>query len=291
MKISVSKLFTVVLFLAIVALNSFLLFDQVPSLDDRNYAYTWSQGFRGGIWPESAYSFAGEVFSSFSYKWFFLLVNTFSLLKIARKKGVAWETKNLFFVILLTSPFTVFGFGNTYLSFTAALLYIAFWTPKTVFKPVLISTFFHTGAVFLAVLHSYSYKFLGAIVLIGLVSAAMYVGSSGALQYLDSFDVSFFEITSLVIFILIPPILAGVLAWNSRLIWLSVVCLVLVGACWFIIPKLANRVTFFLAVPVLYVSAISFETCAYKLKRQLLVSLCVVFNAVGFIASGAGDLF
>lgn len=278
---------TFFLFLTVTGLNAALIFDDNLSLDHNNYTYTWLQGYQGRVWPESVFSLFGHLFSDFRYEWFFFAANTLAIAKITVANRLGRQSTSIFLLFLLTSPFTIFGFANSYLAYTAALIFCAFWSETKRIRPLFFAMTFHQGGVFLAPLaYAKSIK-LAVLSSIVLLFAAVYLKFSGALGYLDAFEVGFFPMLFLLNIALLPLGLLGVMSGraHAQLLWL--VCFLLALACWLVIPKLGNRVAFFLAVPSAFVAIYYGERFLSAANKLIFVVLCLLGNLAGFFFSSA----
>jgi len=287
LKFSASGVLTFFLFLALTGLNAALIFDYNLSLDHSNYTYTWFKGYQGDIWPESMFSIAGELFSDYRYEWFFFSVNSFALAKISVAKNLRKQSRAIFLLLLLTSPFTIFGFANSYLAFTAALIFCAVWSERKRIEPLFFAMTFHKGGVFLAPFaYAKSIK-LAILSSIVLIFAAAYLKLSGALGYLEAFEVGFFPMLFLLTIALLPLGLFAVLSGRTHAQLLSLVLFLLTMACWLVSPKLGNRVAFFLAVPSSFVAIYNSERFLSAANRVIFVVLCLLSNLAGFFFSSA----
>ncbi|WP_435219111.1 hypothetical protein [Luminiphilus sp. nBUS_07] len=287
MKFKASGAWTFFLFLALAGLNAALIFDDNLSLDHRNYTYTWLKGYQGHVWPESAFSIAGELFSDYRYEWFFFYANALALAKISVAKNLRKQSRATFFLLLLTSPFTIFGFANSYLAFTSALIFCAFLSERERLGPLFFAMTLHKGSVFLAPLAYAASIKLAIFSSTVLLFAAIYLKISGVLGYLSAFEVGFYPMLFLLAISLLPLGLLGVMSGRAHVQSLWLVYFLLALACWFVIPKLGNRVAFFLAVPSAFVAVCYSDRFLSSANRLIFLVLCLLGNLVGFFFSSA----
>ena len=130
------------IYAGLVLLNVVLLFDANVSQDFANYATLW----RSGNWTlqpvELVFQNLGVIFGQFDFRHFFVILNSIVLAVICKRYSI--------FLLLwvLTSPFTILGFGNTLLSYSAGLVWLAVVLGNGFFAAVL-ATMVHKGGVFL----------------------------------------------------------------------------------------------------------------------------------------------
>lgn len=140
----IAVLISMVIFLLLTSWNTILLYDNVVSVDFKVYQYIWSNSGIGSTPVEFAFQSLGYVFPDQDFRIFFTAVNTALLGLICR------QYSNGILLLMLTSPFTVLGFGNTVLSFTAGLAWMALIV-NSPYLSVVLSILLHKAGGFLSV--------------------------------------------------------------------------------------------------------------------------------------------
>lgn len=140
----ISLLASMVVFVLIVLWNNIILYDDNVSIDFRTYQYIWSNTEPSLVPVEFIFSFVGSQFSNLDFRLFFSIVNFFFLFLIAYQYSV------FTLLIILTSPFTVLGFGNTVLSFAAGLAWLAL-IKKFPLLATFLSIALHKAGFFIAI--------------------------------------------------------------------------------------------------------------------------------------------
>ena len=130
------------IYAVIVLLNAILLFDENVSQDFANYTRFW----RAGNWTwqpvEVVFQNLGVILGQFDFRYFFVILNGVALAIICKRYSI------FLLLWILTSPFTVLGFGNTLLSFSAGLVWLAIFLGQGL-RAAVLATMVHKGGVFL----------------------------------------------------------------------------------------------------------------------------------------------
>ena len=130
------------IYAGIFLLNAILLFDDNVSQDFANYTRFW----RSGSWTwqpvELVFQNLGVIFGQFDFRYFFVILNGVALAIICKRYSI------FLLLLILTSPFTILGFGNTLLSFSAGLVWLAIFLGQGL-RAAVLATMIHKGGVFL----------------------------------------------------------------------------------------------------------------------------------------------
>lgn len=226
---------SIVIFALLVSWNTILLYDNVVSVDFKVYQYIWSNSGIGGSPIEFAFQSVGYVFPDQDFRIFFTTVNTVLLGLICR------QYSNGILLLILTSPFTVLGFGNTVLSFTAGLAWMAL-VVNSPYLSVVLSVFLHKAG---AVVSVFTVPLLSFLLALALLFGKQFIPNE-----LVSTLLTFKEPLSQIIIkivICMSPIFVAVL--KPKLLTLKLLVeisliLLLVFSAYRISPKVADRIVY-----------------------------------------------
>jgi hypothetical protein len=291
-KINLWALFLIFPLVVVFILANFtILFDDNLSPDHRNYANTWIRGWQGIPWPESLYSLTGMLFSGVDFRWFFLVLNSVSVVSIATYKTLPITSRAAFLAFLLSSPFTLHGMGGSYLSYTAELVFCACLLRYRPWLSLVGAMWIHKGAAFLTpLIFLKDIKKLSGVIFIVTTFAALAV-YLGPLNYLIDFEVSIAAIVALSTVVTIPYILLGALRRSQRQCVAGIMLFVWIILLWTILPKLGNRVGFFVAIPILLLSSAELVHLRKWLNKLAYVSIILATNIAGIFMSSALERF
>ena len=233
------------------------------SVDHGNYSRTWADSINRISIIEPVFPVLGIFLNGLihDYRYVIAGINAFLYRKLLlREYGLLTGG------LILFHPFTVFGLGNTILSFTACLWFVAYNGRIQRY----LSVFIHKGAFFLILLQDFRLLII-FLVLLPLLPILLLNPT------LQSFEVTLSSLIFKYVFVVTPLLLLSLIKgtyFRKTCIIVSFQFILLI-ALWALVPKVADRVIY-----VIYVANMVFiaEIISKTSKRNKFVALFIAFG-------------